>query len=212
MRWTVALCLCLGVWGRPCSASSSCAGTVIEVPPPPNAPADSFLFAFDTRRIGETFYADRTELRAISVWRTLAWDISECATQIVIMPVDSTGKPVMEILVWGPTVAHGPGDGVHPVEFKFVFDPPVELPHPGQYFFALGFPDCFCAMYLITDTHNPYPQGQPWYIFGNRYACGVPMHPSLDWPNWDMAFRVELCDPTTPTKRRSWGELKLLYR
>src|SRR5207249_1526717 len=108
-------------------------------------------------------------IRSISVWRPAEQDWDQFPQQISLMPVDSTGQPVMQILAFGPTLTIGPGDGIQPAEYRYAFDPPLQLPRIGRYFFRISSPDCNGLVYLLATAHDAYAEGRPWFIFGNCY-------------------------------------------
>jgi hypothetical protein len=191
------------------AAADTCHRSWINVP---IALGDTLLYAYETRGYGETFVAQQTSIQSISVWRPAAQYWDEIPLQISLMPVDASGTPVMQILATGPTLSIGPGDGISPTEYQFVFDPPLQLPGAGRYFFRIIVPDCFGIFYLLATTQNAYAEGRPWFIFGNRYTCGAPTHPDLQFPDWDLVFHVEFCDRVTATRRKSWGNLKSAFR
>jgi hypothetical protein len=129
------------------------------------------------------------------------------------MGVDSLGQPdALNVLGFGPALVVIAGDGIHPVEYRYIFDPPFALPSVGRYFFRIHIADCFGSFVLLATSTNTYADGEPWFVFGNRYACGVPTHPELRFPGGDLVFRVEFCDVATVVRHRSWGLLKTLYR
>ena len=164
---------------------------------------------------GQVFEAKDTVLEAVSVWRgDPAGNIAPL--RLYVLELDSTGTPdYQRILRVGPTLQIVYGDSVHPVQFRFVLDPPLVLPHPGHYEFAVQTapPYCDWATCLFGDTRNPYPEGAAWEH--RRFD------PYLDCPLWsarlpnpddDLIFRLEFCELPTPVRRSSWGELKVRYR
>jgi hypothetical protein len=133
------------------------------------------------------------------------------------MEVDSTGRPDFHrILRVGPTLVSEYGDGVNPVRFRFEFDPPVILPGPGLYEFAVQVaPDPVCdgSTCLLGSTLDPYAEGGAWEHPRNYPLPDCPLLSAHSFnPDLDLVFEVEFCDTKTPARRASWGSLKIRYR
>ena len=192
------------------AAGDSCRVGTVGVPP---SVADIAVTAYETRGFGQVFAAPETLVRAITIWRPALPDTDWLPRQVIITEVDSTGQPdVFRILLHGPVLVRLAGDGVHPVEYRFVFEPPLELPRRGRFFADFIVADCFGAIQLLASTADPYADGQAWFTFGNRYACGYPTHPTDEGASIDLAFKVEFCEGTTDSRSKSWGQIKLIYR
>jgi len=175
--------------------------------------------------VGETFVAADTLVTRFTVWRVASEDSS---WQIGIHPyfveTDTTpswcnwpacppdGYPATGRVVWdGPTQVVKYGDGVHPIEFTWTFDPPLVLPHRGKFaWFVLQDP---CAAYfdiLAVDRADAYPDGIAWYTSRSHCDRLIEAYPI---PNADHVFTIEFCrDASTPVRRTSWGKLKTIYR
>ena len=124
--------------------------------------------------------------------------------------------PVRRVLLNGPVVyAYGDSGPSRPLRVRFDFDPPFALPSPGVYAFFVQDP-CSAPFGVLADTsRNVYPDGRLWQTgrtdligcyedFANTYP---------EWARWDLIFEIESCkEALTPTKRRSWGQLKVIYR
>jgi hypothetical protein len=165
---------------------------------------------------GQTFFAPQTEIQAITAWRSAFWTNNVSVWRMFIMAVDSTtGVPdPNQILQNGPTLVNAYGDGVHPTPFRFVFDPPVVLPAPGEYEFAIQGDQCDGVFDLAGNESDgsAYPSGVFW-LHGRQatYCYGIPSEYPDRYADSDLAFTVEFCEatPVTPT---TWGHIKALYR
>ena len=160
--------------------------------------------------IGQTFTANSTLIRRITVWRVAVEDTNVWGIHLFILRTDSLGTPVVRpLLLDGPTLVVPYGDGEHHVRFDFIFDPPFQLPEPGTYCIAVQASPCFGIWDLIVDTNNDYPGGSIWYF--SRSDCFLRAFP-LNHPATDLIFEMEFCNMVTPTRRTTWGQLKTLYR
>jgi hypothetical protein len=164
---------------------------------------------------GQTFMAPQTEIQSITAWRS-AYGIDNVAVwRVFVMALDSTGVPdVTHILRNGPTLVNEYGDGVHPTPFRFVFDPPVVLPAPGEYEFAIQGDQCGGVFDLasIDGDGSTYPSGVLWYHGRQASHCsGIPAPYPDRYPNSDLAFTVEFC-PATPVRPTTWGRIKAVFR
>ncbi len=166
--------------------------------------------------IGETFIATDSLITSLTVWRAAsedsAWNVG---LRPYFMGTDSTGMPDRnQILSVGPTLIIPNGDGVHPIEFKWTFDPPVVLPAPGKYAFYLFQDPCGAWFDVISNKSaqgQTYPDGVLWDS-GRSWGC-TPTPWSYPYDDADVIFRMEFCDTsTTPTRASSWGDLKVRYR
>jgi hypothetical protein len=175
--------------------------------------ADTVVFAYETRGYGQVVFVPDTVVKSFTVWRPARPDTDALPRQVIVTGVDASGTPdVLRVLLHGPIVVGLPSDGVHPVEYRFVFDPPLVLPEAGRYFFDVVIADCFGGEAFLAGRANPYQDGQAWFTFGNRYACGYPTYPWDYGANIDLMFRVELCRSVTGIRRATWGHIKGIYR
>jgi hypothetical protein len=164
------------------------------------------------KAIGQTFLAPDTLLSTITVWSPRPVYIG---VHLFLFDTDSTGRPIMPgPMLDGPTLTAPESLALGELAvLRFVFDPPFALPHRGE--FAMFFQGADCAQgepwRLEVDTLAHYASGAYWE--SNRsQTSGCPIY-SPFWFPIDFVFRVEFCeDAVTGTHRRTWGELKLLYR
>jgi hypothetical protein len=163
--------------------------------------------------MGQTFLARDTLIESITTWRPAQPNPWDEGYQLFILATDSTGAPdANHILLEGPIEYAINGDGVHPVPLVFTFDPPFQLPGPGEYEVAfLGAP-CTGTTILILNGNNAYPDGGFW-LHGRSFisGCRVRPDPRQLGPD-DMIFEVEFCSPTVPTLPATWGRVKASYR
>ena len=164
----------------------------------------------------QSFIARDTLLQFLRVWRVASEDsLWNIGIHLVITEADSNDIPLVRkpVVLNGPTLLIPNGDGVHPIEFKWTFDPPFALPHAGKYMFFL-FQDP-CAVYfdvLATHNYQVYSDGMLWA--SGRSGCSVASIGSGSRiPQADLVFQIGFCKAdAVPTRRHSWGELKILYR
>ena len=87
---------------------------------------------------GQSFFARDTLVSAITVWREYYDTPNDSIWHMYVMALDSAGRPdVTRLIADGPTQRIIDGDGVNNTPFRFVFDPPLSLPSPGEYEFAI---------------------------------------------------------------------------
>ena len=171
------------------------------------------LPVYDGSAYGQVFEAADTILQAVSVWRGPV--PTNVPLRSYVVELDSTGTPdYNRILRMGPTLDIPNGDGVHPLRVRFAFEPPVILPGPGRYEFAVQVaPDPVCdgANDVVGDSLNPYPGGGAWRHIRTFPYCYL--GPARRVPaGYDLIFELEFCDRATPVRRSSWGGIKLRYR
>jgi len=163
---------------------------------------------------GQVFEAGDTVLEAVSVWRDTLSNITPL--RLYVMELDTTGTPdYNRILRVGPTLQIEHGDGVHPIRFRFVLDPPVVLPGSGPYEFAVQVapPYCDFGTSLLGDTRNPYPEGASWRHPRGYPDLGCPLTPARPANQGeDLVFGLKFCQTPTAVRRTSWGKLKVRYR
>lgn len=164
--------------------------------------------------LAQSFWANDTIITGLTVWRP-AGNTSNIGATIYMTAANGAGMPLYNYVYHaGPTVVvydSTPPGGIIPM--RFTFDPPVLLPERGEYAFFLQPQGCWpgAAWYIMSDTLDDYRQGDFWET--GRAITGCTLGPVIAGANTDFAFEVECCrDALTPTRRSSWGELKLLYR
>ena len=173
---------------------------------------NTYFVVFMGSARGQVFEARDTVLQAVTVWREPS--PNDTALRLYVLELDSTGMPdYARILLYGPTLQILYGDGVHPIRFRYVLDPPLVLPGPGHYEFAIQVapPVCDGSTALLGDTLNSYPDGGTWRhhrTYPNCYLTVASPGNAGD----DLVFELEFCEMPTPVRRTSWGELKARYR
>jgi hypothetical protein len=141
------------------------------------------------------------------------------AAHLYVTAADAANSPrpvplTHEILLDGPTV--GVFDSDPPgqlIPMVFVVDPPLVLPHKGIYAWFLQPENCApgAAWYVCADTSDSYPSGDAWTTIRTFGECHLPTLEGME-DHQDYIFEVQYCDAAVPTRRRTWGELKLIYR
>jgi hypothetical protein len=179
-----------------------------------NASASTFL----GEAVGQTFLARDTLISRLTVWRPPNLP-NVLGVHLFITGVDTTRNPPRpntgDILLDGPTLhvydSDPPGQLV---ELSFVLDPPLSLPRPGLYAFFLQTEDCNQGEFdIIANSGNPYPYGIYWQtgrVSSPCYLRGVAGGGDI----LDLIFDIEFCRPDqlTPVLKRSWGQIKSIYR
>jgi hypothetical protein len=159
---------------------------------------------------GQVFVAADTLVTSFKVWRVAIQDTNYAGMKLYITEADSTGYPhATSMILNGPTVYNYFGDGIHPIPFEFVFDPPFSLPHKGLFCFAVQAVPCEATWDILSSNLNPYPGGHAW-DFG-RSTCFLRTSPT-PYPTVDLAFEIKFCDSATSVRETTWGSLKVIYR
>jgi hypothetical protein len=166
---------------------------------------------------GQTFLAADTEIDAITVWRDAIWATDPTPWHIYIMGLDSLGTPDPSKMIQdGPILAHTDGDSIHSTPFRFVFDPPVILPAPGEYELAVMLDQCAPGPSSLNGDYgdgSDYPQGMHWDHGRQVYSCsGHPRSDPTPHPESDLIFTIEFCRASTAVLPSTWGQIKALYR
>ena len=221
-RWGVALCLlgllCASIEARPVHAASAdtvCTPVHVRLDPRTwNSAAADFLGEAQ----GQTFLAMDTVITRLTVWR-YPNDRSVIGAHLYITGVDTMWTPPRPnthvILLDGPTIhvydSDPPGQLI---EMPFVIDPPLHLPRPGLYAFFLQGENCNQGQswVIVANDRNPYPYGLYWWTGRVNYPCYLRgVDGGVD--NLDLLFDIEFCRPdtTTPTRKSTWGQLKMRY-
>ncbi len=200
--------------GEPRSGGApACVPTTIGVD---TTHGNDFCVAYDGGGCGQVFHAADTVIRSITVWRTAQPDSNGTPMKLYVTHVFPDGEPDIDrVLRAGPVLQILAGDGIHPVKFQFVLDPPLQLPGAGDYFFTVqtGEPYCDFGFAVVADSLDPYTAGMAWWNSRTGPIPGCPLGPAdLYNPRQDLVFEIEFCDTTTAVRRRTWGELKTLYR
>jgi len=162
---------------------------------------------------GQTFFARDTLIHSLTVWRIASEDTNLFGMHLYITRADSTGKPLLDqIVLNGPTLYNPYGDGIHPVPFQWLFDPPLTLPGTGHYAFFLALSPCILGYFDVLGRESQqdlFPDGSFWWT-GRSADCsliGLNNNPVAD-----LVFALEFCDThSTPVLRKTWGELKARY-
>ena len=165
--------------------------------------------------LGQSLLVHDTQLEFFSVWRVVYHvPVNNIGMHPYIVETTATGLPDPSRIVWDGPILVIPGeDGVHPTEFKWTFDPPLVLPHPGLYAFFIFENPCSGVVDLrTTNLPDDYAEGEMWTTERSNCVLRNPMAVHR-YSAYDLAFQMGFCpDFATPARRSTWGELKLLYR
>lgn len=191
--------------------AATCPASTIGLDP---TASDTVIVEYLSRCVGQVFTVPDTLLEALTIWRPAVPALNSAPRHLFIVDVDSTGRPIpYSIIVDGGALVNFVGDGIHPVPYRFEFDPPVMLPHRGQFCFVVSFETCGGAISILGSDGDPYSGGQTWQVRTDSFAnCVYPVgYPSPMNPLIDIVFRADFCETSTPTRQHSWGELKASY-
>jgi hypothetical protein len=163
---------------------------------------------------GQTFTVQDTLVDFLRVWRVASEDSAwYVGIHLYITETNASGLPLAgQVVLDGPTLTVPSGDGVHPIEFRWSFDPPLALPHPGKYAFFLFQSPCLAYWDILATNRDPYAGGDAWLT--GRSNCTIFRNINLNEdPAADLVFQIGTCtDVITPVRKGTWGQLKLLYR
>ena len=169
------------------------------------------------KALGQSFEAEDTVITMITIWRWRG-DRSAVGAHLFVTAVDTTLSPprpdTRQVLLDGPTVlvydSSPPGNFV---QMDFVLNPPLILPRRGLYAWFLQADACNggAVWNIAGNNADPYPFGNYW-ITGRVISSCYLRDVSGGEIGTDLLFRIEYCVPSqTPTRRQSWGNLKLIY-
>lgn len=216
-----------------CLLAVACVVIALIVPPPrvvalasPLDSCASYTVGIDPSRVdtalvnafcggwGQVFQAQDTLIRSISVWRPALPAADPYPYRLFITSTDGTGRPTpgtyISPILTGPALVIPMSDSLRPVRYQYLFDPPVALPYRGLFTFSIVSTE-LSLIRVLGVTTNWYPQGQAWFLDGDSQC--LPSDGYSRGPNIDIAFEIEFCSlgPTT-VQKKSWGQLKILYR
>jgi hypothetical protein len=202
-------------WPQAATATgeSQCSPVHVRLDP---TTANTSRSPFAGRALGQTFLAEDTVITRITVWRPPNTP-SAVGMHLYVVGTNQNQVPdVTQMLLDGPIVTVYDSDppGQY-IEVPFVLDPPLSLPGPGTYAFFMQGESCNSGSvwYIRGNDLDPYPNGLYW-ITGR--VVSSPCHlRAVDGGenNTDLLFDIEFCDThPTPTRRQTWGELKVIYR
>ena len=180
--------------------------------------ADTTTMAFSCRGIGQVFLAADTLIESISIWRG-PWPphLDAAPRRLFITETFSYNGQIIpdanRLLLDEVLNTRTEGDGIHPVEYRWVFDPPFALPHRGHFYFDV-LATYYSGWLVPAATTNPYPDGQAWGT-GPLLDCLTPGEAD-DYrspPHVDLIFAVRFCSTgATAARPKSWGRTRLIYR
>lgn len=115
------------------------------------------------------------------------------------------------VLLDGPSLLVQGGDGIHPIEMTWTFEPPLALPRRGQFGLEVKPDPCYGIFVLLAASGDPYPGGSLWQFdptdcIGPGCCAGNPWEGTID-----LVFRVDLCEFSVPTAASTWGRFKASY-
>jgi hypothetical protein len=177
----------------------------------------AYIPVFLGSAVGQTFMAMDTLVRSISVWRWANPGQADYGVPMKLWLVRTrpSGMPNSYDVLLEGSIMRTPADSGagRPIKVRYDFDPPFALPSPGLYAFFIQDP-CLLLAYILADTsRNVYPLGSEWQI--GRAPPGSCRLEQVwrEFPRSDLIFDIEFCrSAITPALRRTWGEIKTIYR
>jgi hypothetical protein len=146
--------------------------------------------------IGQTFVASDTLIRSITIWRAFPDVVNYAGIKLYVTKTDTSGRPdSRRVIHTGPTLFIPIGDEIQPTAFVFTFDPPLALPHRGRYCFALQSYGLLNTWAALSNKDNPFADGLVWIT---PRSDGGLMPFTNDYPQLDLAFRIEFVNPALP--------------
>lgn len=175
--------------------------------------SDTLVVPFDGRGWGQVIELSDTVVAQVSFEMPESLGFNWSKAVLYVTNVDSDGRPdvISQPLFSSLVVGPPPHPGTGQVPLVFQFNPPITLPRLGKYFFDVNEDACAGVMRLQASTLNPYPGGAAWSTGQSCSGLG-PGPISLSDPRVDLMCSVEYCELVTPTARRTWGGLKVIYR
>ena len=176
--------------------------------------ANTLLRFYTGRSYGQTFTTQDTLIESITIWRAGVLPLDNTPLRMFITEVDSTGRPdVFNIVNSGAIIIIPAGDSIHATAGTWAYSPPLALPHRGMFCFAVH-DNLYCldSEPLLASTLDPYPGGRAWRFTPGTFCQDLgPPFGGLAEDSDDLIFTINFCDTSTPVRRKTWGELKMLY-
>src|SRR5207247_9059972 len=94
------------------------------------------------------------------------------------------------------------------------FGHPLALPRQDEFAMFFQAEDCWPGepWRLLVDEHNHYPEGIHWVTGRATNSCYL-RDVAGGADNTDLIFRIDFCSTaSTPVRRTSWGDVKVIYR
>ena len=168
-----------------------------------------------SNQTAQVFEASDTVLTAITVWqRPTSGGYGK--GKLYVMEVETTSGVVRpnesRLLLAGSELQVPAGDNIHPVEMSWSLDPPLVLPHRGQFAFEIAPLPCGAGLIVFLGrSGDPYPGGSYWNF--DTGSCGPGCCPDNPWEGTiDVAFRVDFCEAPVATRPSTWGGVRAAYR
>ena len=176
--------------------------------------ADTTLKLIDGRGCGQVVMAQDTVVNSVTFWLRARVPVFTYSAILYVTPVDSLGTPdVSRVLYTSPRQTGTIGGASYLEAVKVAIAPPLILPGSGSYYFNISEASCL-GTFLVAGHHgDAYGGGIAWKTGTTLCLDNGPGGPTGPDPNMDFIFDVEFCDThSTPVLRRSWGEIKQIYR
>lgn len=178
--------------------------------------ADFQIVDWYSNQSAQIFDAPDTVLQSITVF---VWPGSYGFRpgKLYVMEVDTLAgglewPDASKLLLDGPNLTVPSGDGIHPTPMTWNLDPPLLLPHRGQFAFEVAPGSCGeGSIVFLGRSGNPYPGGSFWKF--DTGGCGPGCCPDNPWSGTiDLAFRADFCESVVAVEAMTWGRLRAAYR
>ena len=199
-------------WVSVCASRDNCMGAHAGNP---LSNANTTTPVYFGRAADQVFLAEGRNITSITVWKsptsgslqTLV-GIYVCATET--LDTGTRSLATRGILRTGPVLEYSVAHDA-PVPLVFEFDPPIVLPHGGNFAFAIrDEKDCFGILALEAAPVDSYKGGDLWTT-GPLASCAYGAFPGFPVAAADLCFEIEYCDEVG-ARSASWGVIRALYR
>jgi hypothetical protein len=182
----------------------------------PLAAADATEPVWYGRAADQVFTASGRSITSITVWKSPTTGTLLTRAGLYVCEAETLDSGEVRslarrggILRVGPVIEINAAHAA-PIPLVFTLDPPLLLPHGGQFAFAIHDElDCFGIFALVSAAGNPYTGGNLWTT--GPYGCLYGPYPGYPLSPADLVFDVAYCDRVAAVPN-TWGSLKAAYR
>ncbi|PWT88051.1 MAG: hypothetical protein C5B54_11235 [Acidobacteria bacterium] len=178
--------------------------------------ANSEAVVWIGRSWNQVFTATDTLVKSLTVWRPARNDSMYFPIKLYVLEVDSSfglQRPNPKgIVLDAPDIVVPGSGGIDPIKVQWVFDPPLALPHRGQFAFQVKEDLCGGSFALLSSSNDVYAGGDVWRTDPNVGCVGAGCCPTQYSYARDLVFSIEFCDSPVATGSQTWGRVKSIFR
>ena len=164
------------------AAAGPCPSHVIE-PALPNTGTSTYDWPV------QTFYAADTLILSVTVWRRAGAEHTYDGGAVLrLLNTYASGVPDIDSVLFTSPALVVHGSSTEPVPLVFEFNPPLRLPHPGEYAFQCRPAGLYVDLLAWSWDLPPYGGG---YWGGVLWTTGRCCYPLCSYPHDDLIFRIE---------------------